>query len=327
MLTAVVVHPDSFHEANFADPGYHLNTEVFLRGVDTNGLILLDAQERLYQALCDTVEPLARLGKGKNTHALFEELLKKRRQKIVRFVKTCCTLNGNPSLTDAASVVARQCNADAVLVDPANRSSVGAAVPSDLPVISIPDFISSPVENERRRFCERLPSVDQMAPGEFDALIQRSTRFSRWLRFFDKQVGKGSNLSRFRRGIGKILSLWLNAAHYPHDELHAELFTVVDDSSYAKCAPVVAYRRARENLVRPLERDLRLRIELHFKHDANSICHARHLQTQSIAICMDGGFDFLNDDGTMRRNFIKLDGGCLEHLHEYRTLPSYNPTT
>ena len=74
-------------------------------------------------------------------------------------------------------------------------------------MIPVPDYGSSPVEAERRRCCEKLPPVDQMAAGEFDSLIGHATRYSRWLRFFDKQIGKGTNLSHFRRGLEKILRL------------------------------------------------------------------------------------------------------------------------
>jgi hypothetical protein len=67
MLMTAVVLPDAFAATHFADPSYHLNTEMFLRGIESNGLILVDAEERLYHELCDTVDPLAQLGKGKNT--------------------------------------------------------------------------------------------------------------------------------------------------------------------------------------------------------------------------------------------------------------------
>ena len=61
MLMTAVVLPDAFAATHFADPSYHLNTEMFLRGIDSNGLILVDAEERLYHELCDTVNPLAGL--------------------------------------------------------------------------------------------------------------------------------------------------------------------------------------------------------------------------------------------------------------------------
>lgn len=326
MLMTAVVLPDAFAASHFADPAYHLNTEMFLRGIDSNGLILVDAEERLYHELCDTVNLLAQIGKGKNTHALFEELLKKRRQKVQKFVTTRCSVSSSRSTGDVAAQVTRQCCVDALLVDPVSHPAFSTSG-SSTTVIPVPDYASSPVEAERRRQCERLPPADQMAAGEFDSLIVQATRYSRWLRFYDKQIGKGTNLSHFRRGMERILGLWLGAAHFPRSELHAELFTCVDDSQHASFRPDVAYRRVRDDLVGQLAAALSLRITLTFKRDDNSICHPRHLQTQSLALLFERGFDFINDDQSLRRCIVRIDGGCAEHLQEYRQLPGYTPPT
>src|ERR1700733_13111800 len=106
MLMTAVVLPESFLASHFADPTYHLNMEVLLRGIDANGLILVDAEENLYEQMCDNVEPLANIGKGKTTHALFEELLKKRRQKVIRFVKTECSFDPDRQTAEIASCIA-----------------------------------------------------------------------------------------------------------------------------------------------------------------------------------------------------------------------------
>lgn len=325
MLMTAVVLPDAFAATHFADPSYHLNTEMFLRGIDSNGLILVDAEERLYHELCDKVDPLAQLGKGKNTHALFEELLKKRRQKVVRLVKTCCSVNASCSTADVATQVVQHCGVDTLLVDPVNHPALAHCGSARTTVIPVPDYGSSPVEAERRRCCEKLPPVDQMGAGEFDSLMGQATRYSRWLRFYDKQIGKGTNLSHFRRGMERILRLWIASAHFPTAELHAELFTCVDDSQHAQYTPDVAYRRVRDDLVGQLATALSLRIDLVFKRDDNSICHPRHLQTQSLALLFERGFDFINDDNSLRRCIVRIDGGCSEHLQEYRQLPGYKP--
>jgi hypothetical protein len=269
---------------------------------------------------------LAQHGKGKITHALFEELLKKRRQKVLRFVRTCCSVNGSCATADVASQVAQRCRADVLLVDPESYAALASCGSSGTTVVPVPEYGSSAVEAERRRCCEKLPPVDQLPAEAVDDLIVRCTRYSRWLRFFDKQLGKVKNLSHFRRGIGKILQLWLGAAHFSKKELHAEIFTVVDDSEHANSTPSVAYNRVKGNLVDSLTIDLGVRIDLHFKKDDKGICHARHLQSQSVAISFDRGFDFVGEDGTLRRNFIRPDGGCLNHLEEYRHLPEYKVT-
>jgi hypothetical protein len=252
---------------------------------------------------------------------LFEELLKKQRQKIWRFVKTACACRACDKTSDVARQVFTECRADVLLVDARGQARLAWHEEMGGKVVPVSEYGSCPVETERRRWAERLPPVDQMSTGSFDDLIERSTRYTHWLRLFDKQIGKGKNLRHFRRGIEKILRLWLGAAHFPRKELQAEIFTVADDSGDA----AGAYKKVEGNLVEPLRTELGLRIELHFKKDDKHICHARHLQTQSVAISFDRGFDFVNEDGTLRRNFVKIDGGCMEHLQEYRKLPEYKP--
>jgi len=175
MLLSTVVLPESFSASHFADPTYHLNMEVFLRGIDSNGLILIDAEERLYQQMCDHVETLANHGKGKTTHALFEELLKKRRQKIIRFVKTECSFNSNRQSADVAACVATTCKVDSLVTDSANQSQLTVATGGAVQVIPVSDYIGSHIEAERRRCVESLPSLDKMVAGQFDKLIVNAT--------------------------------------------------------------------------------------------------------------------------------------------------------
>jgi hypothetical protein len=325
MLMAATVVPGVFSPGRFADPAYHLNLEVFLRGIDSNGVVLVDAEERLYEKLCDAVEPLAGIGKGKTSHTLFEELLKKRRQKVVRFVKTICSFDESRPDDDVAASLAQQCKADALIVESPESAASAVALAGSTTVIPLAQYIESGVETERRRCCEALPSLDQMAAGEFDRVIVNVTRFSKWLRFYDKQIGKGTGLSRFRRGLARMLQLWIDSAHFPKADLSVELFTVVDESQYRQLEPSVAYHRVKGDLVDALQQDFGIPIKVSFKRDNDSICHARHLQTQSIAVLFERGFDFVGDNGSLSRAFIKVDGACVSHLQEYRRLPEYLP--
>jgi hypothetical protein len=325
MLMATTVVPSVFSLGRFADPTYHLNLEVFLRGIDSNGVVLVDADERLYERLCDAVEPLAGIGKGKTSHALFEELLKKRRQKVVRFVKTIFPFDRSRPDEEVAASLAKQCEVDALIVESSESAASAVALAGTASVVPLAEYIESRVESERRRCCEALPSLDQMAAGEFDRVIVNVTRFSKWLRFYDKQIGKGTGLSRFRKGLARVLQLWIDSAHFPKADLSVELFTVVDEAQYRQLEPSVAYHRVRGDLVDVLQQDFGIPIKLSFKRDNDGICHALHLQTQSIAVLFERGFDFVGDDGTLSRAFIKVDGACVSHLQEYRRLPEYRP--
>ena len=325
MLVSTVVLPESFSVGHFADPTYHLNMEVLLRGIDTNGIILVDAEETLYQQMCDHVEPLANHGKGKTTHALFEELLKKHRQKIVRFVKTECSFNSNCKPSEVAASIATQCKADSLLTDGSHYAELSSATGSSVQVIPITEYIGSRIEADRRRFVESLPPLDGMAAGEFEKLIVEATRFSRWLRFYDKQIGKGTNLGRFRKGLEKILQLWVADAHFPKNQLSAELFTVSDESQNRQYEPSVAYNRVKADLIDSLQHQFGIQIKLSVKRDPDSKCHPRHLQTQSLAILFEKGFDILEGNGSLCRSFMTVGGDFATHLHEFRQLPDYPP--
>lgn len=325
MLVSTVILPESFSASHFADPTYHLHLEVFLRGINTNGLILVDADDRMYQQMCDQVEALAHHGKGKATHALFEELLKKRRQKVVRFVTTECSFNSNKHSSDVAACVATRCKVDSLLTDPANQAAMVSATGGSVPVIPITDYISSSVEAERRRCVESLPALDRMEAGEFDMHIIGATRFSRWLRFYDKQIGKGTGLGRFRKGIERILRAWVAAAHFSKDQLSMELYTVCDESIHKQFEPSVAYHRVKGDLVEPLQQEFGIPIKLSFKLDPDTKCHPRHLQTQSLAILFEKGFDILKDNGSLCRSFMAVGGDYSGHLQEIRQLPEYRP--
>jgi hypothetical protein len=165
-----------------------------------------------------------------------------------------------------------------------------------------------------------------MAPGEFDRMIERSTRFSRWLRFYDKQIGKATNLENFYMGLEKLLRLWTEAAHYPKEQLRADLYTVVDESRHKKFSPTVAYNRVKVNLIEPLQKEIGVPITLSFKRDNRSICHARYLETEYSAMLFEAGFAFLWSNGGFRRGAVKPDGGCASQLEEYRGLFEFRPS-
>jgi hypothetical protein len=333
MLMTTVMIPESFSACHFVDPTYHLNMEVLLRAIDANGLILVDKNETIYEELCDNVERLAMIGHGQRTHILFEELLKKQRQKVIRFVKTRHAFDSDCLSADVASSIAMRCKADTLVSDPENYKTLAESLGSKIQVLSVTDYISSKIETERRRYFESLPSLDQMVPGQFDRSMIDATRFSRWIRFYDKQIGKGTGSKRFRKGLAKILRLWTESAHFPKEELSVEIYTIVDESFRSDLEPATAYRRVEGELVEPLRREFGIAIKLFFKWDskANSdssakrISHPRHLETQSLAILFEKGFDFVEDDGTLCRTFVKLDPASGAHLREYRQLRDYVP--
>jgi hypothetical protein len=162
-----------------------------------------------------------------------------------------------------------------------------------------------------------------MSAGEFDDHMIRCTRFSQRLRFYDKQIGRGSSLGGFRLGIGKIMALWVANAHFPRASLSVEIYTCVQKTNKATDA---VYRIILESLVRRLAADHRVAVTLFFKEDSSPpLTHDRYLQTNSVAVYFSKGFDYLEQDGTLHRCTAKIDNGAYDHLQDYRNLKDYKP--
>lgn len=326
MLISTVLSPEMFDPEHFDDPLFHLNAEQLLQGINANGIVLVDKESRLYNKLCDNVEQLASTKKGKRSQILFEELLKKQRQKIVRFVRSSCSSGTDRSDEEVVATLAIRVRPDALIMESVEKANDASAVARQTKVMAVTQYIQSDVESERRAFAQsEFPSCDQMSDSEFEAMIAKATRFSKQLRFFDKMLGKGTGQGGFQQGIQKIIQIWIDNAHFPVAELSVEVYTIVDDGRWKRCTPSEAYIQVKRDLCEPVSRRFRIPVTLCFKYDSNYISHPRHLQTDSITIQFERGFDFLNRNGSRRRTFLNIVGGGDNHLSQYRQLADYDP--
>src|SRR5262249_13379676 len=109
MLMAAVVLPDAFEKAHFSAPGYRDHAELFFKGVESNGLILVDADSRLLSELDDKIAALS-LKDGQQLQIRLAELKKtKRHQKIVPVHKSVCRTSTTAPLIKIARKVFSVC--------------------------------------------------------------------------------------------------------------------------------------------------------------------------------------------------------------------------
>lgn len=321
MLVSFIIDPDVFSETYFDLPLYHVHLEFLLKGIRANGLVLVDKDNRMYEALVDAVEQLASAKKGQHVHILFEELVKRKREwKLELFVQTNCRLPGAEH-SDPLEVLGQACHASAIIVSERRRTAQVAPKLTPEPTYAA-EYLQSSVEETRRRAHEDLPYLDKMIGSDFDKLIIDTTRYSRWLRFYDKQIGKATNLAAFKQGVSALIELWVKNCHFPRSELSCELITVADESTSRKKSPSECLTSL-QSFVKSLTQEFSISIQLRFKQDKHSITHPRHLQAQSAAILFERGFDIVDSNGNLKRSTIKLDQQAIPHLREYRQLPDY----
>lgn len=320
MLMTAVIQPEAFDQSHFAAPGYRDQAEMLLRGLASNGLLLSDPNCRLLREINERVERLS-TKVGQQIQIRLAELQKSDRRRVVIADRTACSCPTSLEMLDACHAVHSSLETDTLIVDSASlvQLQAGGVTPSDITPLSA--YISSDFEQKRHYCLDQVPPIDQMAPGEFDEHVIRITRFSKRLRFYDKQIGKGA-VGGFRTGIGRILSLWVGNAHFPRQLLSVEIYTCVQKTHDPTDT---VYNRILGNLVRRLATGSRVPIKLYFKEDAPSLTHDRFLQTDSVSVYFSKGFDYMEDDGTLHRSAMRIDNGAYAHLQEYRNLKDCKP--
>jgi hypothetical protein len=316
MLMSIVVQPEAFASGHFEARSYRDQAEMLLRGMQSNGVLLVDSDKALLRALKEQIEALGTKC-GQQIKVRFEELQKSGRSRVV---VTRCRLNTSMPSFEASRMVYESVNADALVVDAVagQQLRVGGG-PDPEGLTPMGSYTSSVCETTRHAFLEELPSLDKMGVEVFSDHIVRLTRFSKRLRFYDKQIGTGNNLTGFRRGIGKILSLWAANAHYGKSALTAEIYTCVQlCGPKAAMPPEVVYARIKDDIVVQLADTVGLPIKFFFKNDPGHLTHDRFLQTDSLAVTFSKGFDFLDQDGSLHRCSVRVDNTAYDNLGEYR---------
>ena len=328
MLVSAVLDPYvlDFDDAYFDDL-YMINAEDLLNGIKKNGVLIVDSSRKLQNALRDRIKSQAFPMKyQKRLQILVEELLKNRKRRIVECpIAPNSTLSGDllriacdlKTDTEVDGLIVRNNNFEALRFNP--KYSDG--------IVPLSEYRDSDFEKERRRYCDGFGPIDMLSRSEVDEIVIRSIRFTKWLRFYDKQIGTGNNTSNFRRGIAYILSLWKKHGFFSSQQGigSVEIFTCRDEHIPDDDIDDVNRKIDRE-LMDPLKKQFPQwsPINLSVKDDTNGIFHARYLETQHAIIRVDRGFALFKQNGSFWRNFFTLNMAESSHLRECRDLPDAN---
>lgn len=329
MLVSAVLDPSTF-EADCFDDLYTIHTEDFLKGMKTNGLLIIDSDRKLQDAIVNKFKD-APNKYGQRLPILLEELLKNRKRRIVE----CPTAPNSTAdnLLEIACNLKTEIEIDGLIVGSENFEKLRFDPEHRHGIVSLSEYRDSNFEEERQRYCNGLEPIDTLARSEVDEIIIRSVRFSKWLRFYDAYIGSGDNTSRFRKGIEYILSLWREHGFFAAEQSigSVEIFTCSaerirdDETDSAKESKAERnqenYQKVVRELMEPLNEDFPWPIRLCVKNDSDGMFHARYLETQHAIIRIDRGFDLFKQNGEFRRNFFTLNMMEGSHLRECRDLP------
>ena len=326
MLVSAVLDPYVLDfDATYFDDLYMINAEDLLKGIKKNGVLIVDSGKRLQNALRDRIKSQTFPMKyQKRLQILVEELLKNRKRRIVECpVAPNSTSSGN--LLGIACDLKTDTEADRLIVGNNNFAALRFNPKYSDGIVPLSEYRDSDFEKERQRYCDGFGPIDMLSRSEVDEIVIRSIRFTKWLRFYDKQIGTGNNTSNFRRGIAYILSLWKEHGFFASQQGigSVEIFTCRDEHISDDDIDDVN-RKINRELMGQLREQFPSwwQIKLSVKDDSNGIFHARYLETQHAIIRVDRGFALFKQNGSFWRNFFTLNMAESSHLRECRELPN-----
>lgn len=304
---------------------YLVGALSLFQGIKVNGVILDVPKRRLLKALSEKIKNLSSIKYRKRLRILLVEIAKNK--------KTYLAIDGpDPDIqktrdsSQLAAFVADKLDADALVTDRDFKNRVQLDDDSlSVNDVSLSVYVDNEVEKQRDKFAHQLPPIDTMDWQEAEELFIRLVKHADWLRFYDRYIGKGRYINRYKRGLGYVLSLWEKYGVTNPGAGDVEIITRPlnpkrsDDAENTKVLEKVF-----KQLVQPLQRDYPgMNPTLLVNKESQGRFHARFLQTNHIIVSVDAGFDLLKgrDDGhpQFRDNTISIERGSKEHLQRYRS--------
>lgn len=318
MLVSAVLDPSAL-DAEYFDALYTIQTVDFLKGIQRNGLLIVDAENRLRDALVEQVKSLP-IKPQQRLRFLIQELLLKKKSK--RVIACFVSLNNTSSvpLLDLAYHLKADTGADALVVGDESLETLKSDQKHGADIVPLSEYRDSDFEKDRQRYENQVGPIDELSKSEMEDIIIRAVRFTKWLRFYDPYIGRGNNTSDFREGIEYIVSLWYQDGFFSSQQGtgSVEIFTCSDQHIQVR----EQHRRIVQELTTPLKQRFPWPVNFLIKNDPNRIFHARYLETQHAVIRIERGFDFFNQNNEFLRNFFTLNMAESSHLKECRELPN-----
>ena len=322
MLMYVVLDPLVFEKENFENPVYYPQAITFLRGLQANGLLILDPNGQLKNKLIDIIEVLPTKF-GQEINILVTEILKTKKKSITCTHNTISAKRTSDVL-EIAIMIRDGCKLDALVTSNKRRQELVNRGLSTSNTVFLESYIESDFEKKRIKFSQEMPNMDSLPIDEFEDVIIRIIKFSRWLRFYDKQISKANNIKHFRKGIEYVLEQWEKVGYFTSQEkVTVEIITGHEIHHNYQLEEVERnYQKINSELIGQLKKRFpKYEISLSMKDDTKGIMHARHLQVQVTNVYVDPGFDMFRPNGTLKRLFLKIDNGSSGHFEECHKLP------
>ncbi len=174
MLISAVLDSSVFYTTYF-NATYGIQAEDFLNGIEKNGLLIVDAENKLQDAIFEQVEALPTKYRQR-LQILVEELFKNKRERVVQ----CCispnyTLSGN--LLDLAYHLKTISEADVLIVGSESVETLKSGEKYTESIVPLSEYHNSNFANLHKR----SQSIDIFSESEMEDSIIHSVQFDKWI--------------------------------------------------------------------------------------------------------------------------------------------------
>lgn len=333
MIVSIVIDPNCFDSSSLKTDINYSQAITLLIGLKTNGVMLVDPQKIIIKELNNKITDLS-IKQRQRLRIRLEEILKNKKQYLV-------IADSDPKLSKIkdpsmlATALAETLGADALIAERNNVSSLKENS-QQYETVALSNFTFSKVEKKRSRYAQELPPIHTLKTDEVNQIFIDIVKYARWLRIYDKHIGKhiGENrsINDFRKGIEYILNLWAKHGCFFDQAQRLEIITQAKNPIKTEDDDFVRDRKDQENqeavqgiqedLIQPIrEKFPTLNTELVINQDAEIRFHSRHIQTNNVIVLVEAGFDLFKAGKNPRKfrdNTLKLDQGGSLYLREIR---------
>ena len=178
MRISAVLDSSTFN-ADYFNPAYERHAEDFLNGIQRNGLLIVDSENKLQNAIFEKIESLPTKHR-QQLQIRFEELFKNRRERVVE----CYILSNDASsenLLELAYHLRAVSEADTLIVGSESLETLKAHQKYNEGIFSLSEYTDNYFEKEHQEDYGELDSTNTPSESEMEDTIIHPEQFIDWL--------------------------------------------------------------------------------------------------------------------------------------------------
>ena len=216
MQISTVIDPSAFN-VDYFDPTYQKHAENFLKGIEEGGLLIVDSENKLQNAIFEQIASLPTKYR-QQLQIRFEELFKNKRNRVVE----CCILSDGASsekLLDLVYHLKTVSEADALIVADKGFEILKSDQEYDESIFPLSGYGNSDFGKNCQKYYEELKSTDTHSTSEMEDTIVHSAQFNDWL----------ASILEEDIFVSREQLVMLLAEGAPHEELEDEFREFFED--------------------------------------------------------------------------------------------------